>query len=414
MATIKTLPIVERWDCNSCGNCCRGSIIPLSADDRARLAKQNWDQHPDFQDVRTELKMGMFGGHYRLNQRADGSCVFLMDDNRCQIHAEHGADAKPIVCQMYPLQFVPHQNKTMLTLRRSCPSAAGEDGRELEQHKDAAVRLAKKGKLLDQVVKAPKVTTSFAGSWEDVTPVTSLLDDLLSDERYPLVRRIVHGIRACAVLDRSKYGQIDKESKAKLLRAIHDGVADDTTDVFQQREQPDGATRALFRQCAAEYLRLHSTYRATNSWGERWRLTRAAVAFARGQGKTPDLHRDLPVVEFAKLEDPIGHFGAEVQQPFLRYYEANAKSLQYIIASRPTWPITRSFRALALGYPIALWLLRWMAHNREVTLADAIELVTILDRGQGYESLIGKQHMRRLGLMSRDGGLERLVAWYAR
>ena len=40
---IKTLPIIERWDCASCGNCCRGSIIPLSDADLQRLSDQRWD-----------------------------------------------------------------------------------------------------------------------------------------------------------------------------------------------------------------------------------------------------------------------------------------------------------------------------------------------------------------------------------
>ena len=30
---LRALPIIEQWDCQGCGICCRGSIIPLSDDD---------------------------------------------------------------------------------------------------------------------------------------------------------------------------------------------------------------------------------------------------------------------------------------------------------------------------------------------------------------------------------------------
>ena len=103
----------------------------------------------------------------------------------------------------------------------------------------------------------------------------------------------------------------------------------------------------------------------------------------------------------------------EIQQPFVRLYEANAMSLQYAIAVRPGWSIVESFRAFALAYPVALWILRWCSHGREPTKGDAIEMVTIIDRGQGHEPLTGSQHRRRVSMITRAGELERTSAWYA-
>ncbi|MBP89844.1 MAG: hypothetical protein CMJ64_24585 [Planctomycetaceae bacterium] len=411
---IKTLPILERWDCSACGNCCRGSVIPLSDDDLKRLERQNWRAHPNFAGVKPVVPQTWFGKRQQLAQREDGSCVFLTADNHCQIHAEHGADAKPLVCQMYPLQLVPQENKAILTLRRSCPSAAAEEGRELKDHLDAVKRLAKQGQLLDKTVRAPRITGRYGGTWKETLSVTNVLERLLTDQRYPLVRRLAHGVKFCTLLDENHLDRLDEARTKEVLTIFEEASIEAVAHVFRDRQPPSATTGPMFRQTAAEYVRLHSQYRAQNMWQARWLLARAAVGFARGRGHVPPLHPSLPAVTFAELEEPLGALSAEVQQPLVRFFEANACSLQYVTAARRRWAVTEAFRAMALAYPVALWLLRWCAAGREPTTADVVEAVTIIDRGQGYESLVGGQHRRRVSMICRDEGLERLIGWYAR
>lgn len=411
---IKTLPILERWDCASCGNCCRGSVIPLSDEDLKRLASQRWHEHSDFESVQTVVRPGWFGKRHQLAQRADGSCVFLTADNRCRIHAEHGSDAKPLVCQMYPLQLVPHEKRAVLTLRRSCPSAAGDAGSAVQDHLAAVRRLAKQGNLLDKAIRAPAITRVYRGSWSEALLVASAIERVMTDERYPLVRRLVHGVRFCTLLDQCRLKRFEKNQLPELIEVLEDGCRQEVGDLFADRQAPQSAIAMLFRQTAAEYLRLHSGYRVTASWRERWRLARAAIAIAHGRGLAPAFHSSLPAVTFEALEQPLGHLSPEMQQPFVRLYEANTSSLQYAIAARPGWPIVASFRAFALAYPVALWMLRWCSHGREPTRADAIEMVTIIDRGQGHEPLTGSHHRRRVSMIARSGELERMIVWYAR
>jgi lysine-N-methylase len=411
---IKTLPIIERWDCASCGNCCRGSIIPLSVDDLQRLSDQRWEAHPDFEFVQTVVRPGWFGKRPQLAQRADGSCVFLTPDNRCRIHAEHGAAAKPLVCQMYPLQLVPQEKRAILTLRRSCPSAAADNGSELQKHLSFVKQMAEQGELLGKAIRAPAITRRYRGSWSEVLIVASAIERLMTDERYPLVRRLVHGVRFCALLEQCKLKRFDEARLPELMEILEDGSRQEASEFFQERTAPRGAIAPLFRQTAAEYLRLHSSYRVTDSWRERWRLARAAIAIARGRGTVPTIHAALPAVTFTELEQPLGHLSPEIQQPFVRLYEANASSLQYVNAARPGWSLVESFRAFALAYPVALWILRWSSHGRVPTSADAIEMVTIMDRGQGHEPLAGSQHRRRVSMMARSAELERMIVWYAR
>lgn len=220
---IKTLPILERWDCASCGNCCRGSVIPLSDEDLKRLKSQRWDEHADFEGVQTVVRPGWFGKRYQLAQRADGSCVFLSQDNRCRIHAEHGSDAKPLVCKMYPLQLVPQEKRAVLTLRRSCPSAAADAGSELQDHLAVVRRLAKQGSLLDTAIRAPAITRRYRGSWSEALLVARAIERLLTDERYPLVRRLVHGVRFCALLDQCRLKRLEESQLPELMGILEDG-----------------------------------------------------------------------------------------------------------------------------------------------------------------------------------------------
>src|SRR5262245_58838153 len=144
---IKPLPVIERWDCHQCGACCRGTIVPLSADDLARLKAQRWEERPEFQNTPTVVREGWLGHNYRLAQRDDGRCVFLMADGACRIHKEFGADAKPLVCRMFPMQIVPRESVAYLTLRRACPSAAADQGRPVGEQMEMARALVREGQL---------------------------------------------------------------------------------------------------------------------------------------------------------------------------------------------------------------------------------------------------------------------------
>ena len=63
---IKPLPIAERWSCHQCGVCCKGSIVPLSADDVARLQSQHWEERPDYAEQPVMVRESWLGHEYRL------------------------------------------------------------------------------------------------------------------------------------------------------------------------------------------------------------------------------------------------------------------------------------------------------------------------------------------------------------
>jgi lysine-N-methylase len=412
---IKTLPMVERWGCVGCGNCCRGSRIPLDDTDLQRLQAQRWQEHPDFRSARIVTRAGWLPGRYQLAQRDDGTCVFLTADRRCRIHQQFGFEAKPLVCRMYPLQLVPLEHATYLTLRRSCPSAAADEGRELTAYRDDAKRYAQLRPQLLQPGLPPVIVRGQRRSWADTRLVTGALEQLLNDQRFPLVRRLVHASRFCKLLEDCRIRQLDRGQFQELLAVLLAAAPQQVGELFRDRTPPGRAAGILFRQTVMEYLRLHPRYVVQESWRERARLAWSAMAFARGRGAVPQLHPTFPCATFSALEERVlGPLEPATWEPINTYFEAQATSTQYAVASRPGWPLVDSFRALALGYPVALWLLRYFAGETPPARATAIEIVTILDRGQGFGPLLGRAHRRRVRHLVDLQTLERLAVWYAR
>jgi lysine-N-methylase len=412
---IKTLPIVERWDCTGCGKCCRGNLVPLDEDDLQRLREQRWEEHPDYRGVRTVVRRGALRRRYRLAQRDDGTCVFLTEQGLCRIHQEFGFDAKPLICRMYPLQLVPVDKTAWLTLRRSCPTAAADRGRDMKEHRGVAKRFVKERPRLAESVRPPFIRRGRRRSWQEVRVVTAALEGLLTDERFPLVRRLVHGLSFCDLLQRCRLRRTDTEQLGELTGVLAESAPTVAADVFRQRAPPSQPAAVLFRQITADYLRVHPRYLVRETWRQRLRMASAALGFARGKGAVPRLHEDFPEATFDAIEAiPLGHMDETLQTPFVRYYTTNAVSLQYAVVSRPDWSVIEKYRALAVAYPVALWMLRYFSGPETPRVEEVINIVTAMDRGQGYAPLVGRQHRRRIANLAQLGELERLVIWYAR
>ena len=165
---IRTLPIVERWDCHSCGFCCRSTKFKLSDEDLKKLREQQWEKHPDFQGVEIVTQHGRLRKYYQLGKRPDGSCIFLADDNLCRIHKELGEAAKPLVCRLFPFQLVPLEEFAFVTLRQYCPSAVADKGRPLEEHLQYIAQLAEEGKLTLRPITLPAIFPGCTRTWDDL------------------------------------------------------------------------------------------------------------------------------------------------------------------------------------------------------------------------------------------------------
>lgn len=97
-----------RFACHGCGACCRtGWQARVTPEEAARFAGHDWAA----EDAR------FAGGFLDEEKRPDGTvevrlrwtggrCIFLDPDDLCRIHKRLGGEAKPDVCQKFPLSFV--------------------------------------------------------------------------------------------------------------------------------------------------------------------------------------------------------------------------------------------------------------------------------------------------------------------
>ncbi len=413
---IRTLPIVERWDCHSCGFCCRSTKFKLSEADLKKLRQQKWEDHPDFQGLPIVTKHGWLRKYHQLGKRPDGSCIFLTDDNLCRIHRDLGESAKPLVCRLFPFQLVPLEDFAFVTLRQYCPSAAADKGRPLEEHLNYIAHLAEEGELALRPIKLPAIFPGCSRPWKDLLLVADCLDRLTHDERYTIARRLANGIEFCNLLQRSGLDKIGGNELAPLLDELARAAASEERngEIFRQPRRPEMVARLLFRQILFEYLRLHPDYHARATWAERWRIVRQAAAFARGKGALKFAGENFPPATFAALEQPIGEIPQDVIRPLARFYEKAAAAKQYLLLGDASWTLVDGFLTMAISHAAAMWLLRLTCGSRKPAFDDVVKVLQTIDRGLGCDWLLGPRHRRRVAFLNRLGELTRLLAWYAR
>ena len=201
---VRIPPVVERWDCHGCGRCCRAVLVALSDADVARLQSQRWDQHPDYRGVRIMVRQGLWKKGYRLALNRQNQCVFLTAQGRCRIHELHGEPAKPLLCRMFPFQLAPLDGYALVTLRRHCPSAAADLGHTLEEQLPTIRDLAAQRPAAPASPEPPPLLARHRRSWSDFLRVAETLERFLLDQRFPLVRRLAHGLKLCDLLEQCR------------------------------------------------------------------------------------------------------------------------------------------------------------------------------------------------------------------
>ena len=411
---IVILPTDEKWSCHQCGICCKGSLVPLYDDDVVRLQSQKWNEHPDLRDTAVMVRNRWSKKGFRLAQQADGSCVFLTDNGLCRIHTELGYDSKPTICRVFPLQLVPRNGKVALTLRRACPSSAADKGSALKEHLPFVQQFVREGRLSTKAIDPPAFKTGEFRDWKIIGLALETASQLLQDQRYPPVRRMVHALQFANLVSKAKTKHMDVRKLAELIETLAQIVPEETKPFFSDRRPPGTYANVLFRSIGIEYARLHPGFQAKPTWSHRFRLARTLFRLIRGRGRLPNCEPAFPPGQFGDLEHSLGQMSTLVEYPLARLIEASSASYVYALADRQGWSIVDSIRGLVALFPIGLWLLRWSAIGRNPTAEDMIQIVVALDRGQGFAPLTGQLQRMRLHLLSTHSELERLVVWYAR
>jgi lysine-N-methylase len=418
---VRSLPVAQNWDCRGCASCCRSYSIPVTADERKRIEAQGWDADPLLKD--TPLFLADRGGT-TLNHRPDGACVFLGDDNRCRIHAMFGGAAKPLACRIYPFLLVPAGDHWRVGLRYACPSAAADDGRPLDAHlpevrEYAALLEADQPAARDQ--PPPPLRPGTVVRWEDVLRIAGVVAKLLGETGVPLERRWRKVLALAALADGLTFDGGGDAKKAvtggrlsEMFHVLSEAVEEEAPPA-DQVSRPGRAGRLVFRQVLAVYARKdHGAERGTAQRSPLGRVA-AAVRFARGAGRVPKLHAQLPDVRFSAGEEPFGPLPAESDALLTRYYRLKVQSLQFCGPTNFGVPFWEGLRSLALTFPVAMWLSRVFAAGGTPKPAAVERAVRVTDDNFGFNRLLGMGRQKfALRLLAARDDLPRLVAWYGR
>jgi lysine-N-methylase len=411
---IRHLPLVQNWDCHSCGNCCRELQIHVSDEERERIEAQGWADDPELGTVRRFVRHGpWWNRRTRLAHQADGSCVFLGADNRCLIHARFGEEAKPLACRLYPFVLAPAGNHWRVGLRFACPSAAESRGAPLagrEADHAGYARLVEQAQQFEgKNVPPPPLQARQAVPWPDLLRFAGCVLEMLTDRADRLERRW----RKClALADLCRNATFDKVTGGKLvefLNLLRQGLDAEVPTDPTQLPRAGWAGRWLFRQALAIYTRKDHGANRGAATRSRLALFRAGWRFARGRARVPQMNAFLPETTFERVEAATG-LAPEAEEVLERYYRVKVGSLQFCGPLNFGLAFWDGLEALALTFPVALWLARAIGGPEAMTKA-----LTVVDDHFGYNPVFRTARVRFIQrALARRGDLARLIAWYGR
>lgn len=422
---VRTLAVVQNWDCHACTRCCRQYHVPVTAEERARIEAQGWSQDPDFAGVPLFVRSGgWMSSDYRLNHLKDGTCVFLGPDNRCRIHTKFGGETKPLACRNYPFSLVPAGDHWNLGLRFACPSVAGNEGRPLGEHLPDARRYA--GELEAQAkgkvsMPAPPLQKNYQVPWADLSRIQKSLAQLFTDTEVSMELRWRRVLFVIDILRGSTLGREKNPKKivtggrlGELLELLIDTAEKETPHSPSPLLPPTGLSRLVFRLLAAFSAR--EDIGADRGPAQASLLGRASVAarFTRGRGKIPQTRAGIAGT-FEDAEQPLGEISPASAALLARWARVKIESGQFCGPIHYGMTFWDGLESLALAFATSMWLARVLKAGGKTADEAVMSAVRIVDDTFGYNPLLGKRLLTGLKLLAlRRGELARLVAWYGR
>jgi lysine-N-methylase len=418
---VLSLPIVQHWDCQATGTCCKEYRINLTEDEVRRIDAQGWDADRDLGGQQPIRRVGWLRRRPFLNRQADGSCVFLSPAGRCRIHERHGYETKPLACRMFPFVLVPVADHWRVSLRYACPSAAASVGRSLAEHNadliDMGQRLAEREHLQQQpdgaLVRPPSLDGAQRLEWPAVLLLADRFLAMLRDRRDTVERRWRKCLVLADYLRKTRLDQLPANALEQTLTFLAATAETDTPRDPYLVPAPTTLGRVIFRLAATLYTRKDFGPNRGSATQGRLALLGAALRFARGTGPVPRTHRLLPDATFEQAEEPQGPLTPAAEEVLERYYAIKVGSLQFCGPASFGLSFLEGLEGLAVTLPLILWVMRLF---RNVPREEAaVKALTIVDDHFGFNPLLATRRMR-LGfrILARRGDLGRLMAWYSR
>jgi lysine-N-methylase len=424
---VRSLTVIQNWDCNGCTACCRQYHVSVTPEERARIEAQGWEKEPDFQGLPLFVRAGgWFSSAYRLNHRPDGACVFLGPDNRCRIHVKFGSAAKPLACRIYPYSLVPAGDHWKLGLRFACPSVAENKGRDLAEHlaeaREYAAMLEEQVGTATLTIPPPPLQKSQTVSWGDLFRIVTAISKLFADADETIERRWRKVLFLVSTLRKAKFDGGGDPKKAvtggrlsELLYVLSEASEDEVPESPDEVPRPGWVGRTVFRQLVALYSRKDSGPDRGPAQASAFGRLFSAVQFARGKGSVPRVHAAMGKATFADGEKPLGELSDNAVSLLTRWTRVKVESGQFCGPTNFGLPVWDGLESLAAAFAAAMWLARILVAGGRPTDEAVMLAVRIVDDNYGFNKLLGSSRQKfALRMLGSKGELPKLVAWYGK
>ncbi|MGL4419950.1 MAG: YkgJ family cysteine cluster protein, partial [Gemmataceae bacterium] len=81
---VRSLTVIQQWDCQSCSACCRTYQVRVTPAEAERIRQQNWPLEMFTEAGGAPIETDLKTGEMMLNHTTAGACVFLGPENLCQ------------------------------------------------------------------------------------------------------------------------------------------------------------------------------------------------------------------------------------------------------------------------------------------------------------------------------------------
>lgn len=424
MSKNRKLHIAEdlRFRCIQCGQCCRRWHVALSKKDLDRLEKLDWkgqDWAPP-EKVITKIH-----GHPYLAHRPDGECVFLNPDtNLCRIHSQFGEKAKPLGCQVYPLNVAStFRGEASVNLRFDCPAVQRQEGRPV-------------GSAFPRLTEyVQELNPSHALDRDDTCGFSREALDVIIEGAVTVTGnpQLAPPVRAMALIQLarrlSSLGPAFVNDLSTMRRVMPSFLERTVQDVHELVYPPVGsATRGVYRQWLATYLRRDEEMVGRGAGG-RVKRTLMLGRLLAGRGSFNALgqeHPDIDLRDAGMFDDrgggvqpppPPSQERDAVWEPYTAFLVARLQTLQFFGVSYYGSNLVEGLRALAQTYGLVLGAARlraaagaWDTVNRE----DIQYAVGAIDHSFGRSRLLQMRLLRSFEIYfdrCLSGRLFRTLDW---
>lgn len=412
---LRDLPVMQNWDCHTCGDCCHRMKAVITDEEKRRIEALDLVGDPDVAAKPWFARAG--SGKWTLRHRPDGGCVFLTAANHCRLQERFGADVKPFVCRLFPFLLIPAGNHWRVGMRFSCPSAAANQGRPVADARNDLVHLSG---LLEQHVgrSADSATPALMQmgeqlAWPEMVRVVEVLVDIVQDRGDRLERRLRKCLALARHCRRTRLDALQGNKLSKYVQAVRGALDADVPRDPSVLPPPDPVVgRLVFRILVAAYVRRVNAPRPGSAIASALGRVHAGWRFARGRGPVPRINEFVGEVRFEDVENANG-FPPELDEILERYYVVKLSSLQFCGPPNFDLPFWAGLESLVLTLPLIAWLSRAIPG---VSPVEAVQkAIQVVDDHFGGDPMVSLPYMRSLQrTLAERGELEKLVAWYAR